>query len=549
VRRDRQSIARALQRLVDTPALLEQIGRGAQRLVAAHHDVRAALDAIETRLRARAGSGRAPSAADVARVRELNGIFEEMRPFLEPRGATAGAVTPRAAAGAPADAFEPGTIRRALWALLGEGETGRKRAWRTGKLLARRTWTLPGRMARTFLHLLRLDTHLGYIAERLETLDRTTSRSLADLRQLGQRLEAIAEEMAGARTRFEDRVETLDGEARRLRGDLDGLHAEVAQRLGGLEQAARSQLAEIDRRLGAVQQKGDATNADLGSLVSHLRYIGMLPEPSPPGDGAPSEAPPEWPMEAVERCILCGGSAFSPYGTKGGFTIVRCDACGLLLVNPRLQADGRFRLYSTSYWAEHMRSYNLPTFWERISIDYALALKRVLLVSEFAAGRRLLDIGCSNGAFLRRAAEWGFESYGLELTPEMAREATRLSGRPVFAGDLGASTEMLGDLHFDHATMFDLLEHLYDPHAFLRNLCSVMEPGGRVVIETFRTDCRDFEEQFLDHDDIKPLEHIYMYRERHLQELFARHGFAPVAKRYPLGEHHSRVIFVIEKTG
>lgn len=519
VRRDATSIAEALRRLLGEPALVGRIGGQARSYVARRHDVGEALDAIEETLRGAIEGRDRRHRADVGRVSALNDAFQEILPFLRQ--------TPRVEAEAPPLAPFPPRERRA------EPARG---LWAAARFVGPRLRSLPRRIARTSLHLLRLDSHIGHIGHRLQNLDAASGRALTELRHITEQLHAVEGHLASVARRLEGLGEDLTVDRRRLDG------------LGQGADAARAHLHEVIERLGKVQQKGDATNTDLGSLVSHLRYLGMVPDPPPPSGQGAAPAGGEWPLEVVERCVVCDATSFTAVGKKDGLSVVRCESCGLLLVNPRLRADARFQLYASSYWEEHMRRYQLPTFWERLTVDYTVGLKRVALVNEFLAGRTLLDIGCSNGTFVRRAAEWGFESYGLELTAEMAAEASRLSGRPVFAGDLTATTGMLGARRFDHASMFDLIEHIYDPHAFLRNLHAVMNPGGRAFIETFRTDCPDFEEQLLAHDDVKPLEHAYMYREAHLDSLFGGHGFTTIARRHPLGDRHSRVIFVIERS-
>ena len=530
VPRDAAVVGRALARLVESPGLVETLGRTARAFVTKRHDATQAFQRVESLLAQHAARGRAASDADIARVADLHAVFGAMEPLLASDAPLAAATSP--------SAWEPGGMRRAIWALLGEGETARKRAWRAGKRVARQAQILPRRLVGTSSDVLRLSSHLGWIAHRLDAADRAITRSFAVSNGLAQTAEALGGELRDVRAR----LDTLGTDVADARSEIDGTLRLLATRLDALV----GTLATLGPRLDAIQQKGDATNADLSGLVAHLRYVGLLPE-SLPDDGSPPPVPIEWPRETVDRCIVCGGNDFAPWGTKDGFPIVRCVGCDLLLVSPRLRADIRYQLYSPQYWAEHMRRYRLPTFWERLTVDYAAALKRVALLAEFATGRRVVDIGCSNGALVRRAAEWGFEAYGLELTPEVAREAERLSGRPVFAGDLGAGTDALGGQRFDHATLFDLLEHIYDPRAFLANLREVIVPRGRVIVETFRTDCEDFRRLGIQHDDVKPVEHIYMYRERHVEQLLEQHGFHAITKRHPLGDQHSRVIFVVER--
>jgi 2-polyprenyl-3-methyl-5-hydroxy-6-metoxy-1,4-benzoquinol methylase len=113
----------------------------------------------------------------------------------------------------------------------------------------------------------------------------------------------------------------------------------------------------------------------------------------------------------------------------------------------------------------------------------------------FVVGRsgRLLDMGCGLGFFLKRMesyAEW--ESYGCEISPAAARYAReRLGLRNVISGWLEAAD--LPTKSFDLITMWDVLEHIPQPHPLLRRCHALLRAEGilfmhtpNVVIQLFR---------------------------------------------------------------
>ena len=57
--------------------------------------------------------------------------------------------------------------------------------------------------------------------------------------------------------------------------------------------------------------------------------------------------------EAVEFCPLCGGKSFVPEISRrwSGLSIylVRCETCGLMLQSPRLNSEGLFEFYQSTY--------------------------------------------------------------------------------------------------------------------------------------------------------------------------------------------------------
>lgn len=107
--------------------------------------------------------------------------------------------------------------------------------------------------------------------------------------------------------------------------------------------------------------------------------------------------------------------------------------------------------------------------------DVALAL--------LGGGDRLLDIGCWNGHFLERVRERGLyqELYGVDVVAEGV-EAARARGFRAHVVDLNREPLPFAERYFDGVTMLAVLEHVFDPHAVMREVSRVLKPGGELVI-------------------------------------------------------------------
>jgi SAM-dependent methyltransferase len=97
------------------------------------------------------------------------------------------------------------------------------------------------------------------------------------------------------------------------------------------------------------------------------------------------------------------------------------------------------------------------------------------------AGRRILDAGCGVGMYVAAFERVGACAYGADIEPERAGRATRLASR-VVAG----SVERLPFVSnsFDIVFSHEVLEHVGDDAAALREAARVVRPGGQVVLFT-----------------------------------------------------------------
>jgi SAM-dependent methyltransferase len=97
-----------------------------------------------------------------------------------------------------------------------------------------------------------------------------------------------------------------------------------------------------------------------------------------------------------------------------------------------------------------------------------------------AGCRRVLDVGCGQGALGRLLRERGHQVCGVELVREAADEARRWLDR-VVVGDAEADGLPFPPASFDAVVFADVLEHLVDPWRVLREAARLLVPGGVVV--------------------------------------------------------------------
>ncbi|MEW6593508.1 MAG: class I SAM-dependent methyltransferase [Thermodesulfobacteriota bacterium] len=97
---------------------------------------------------------------------------------------------------------------------------------------------------------------------------------------------------------------------------------------------------------------------------------------------------------------------------------------------------------------------------------------------------RLLDVGCSSGAFLHTAREMRVRGVGVEPCIEAAT-AARDAGLEVHHGVLEEIPFAVDS--FDVITLFEVVEHVREPLSLLCACHRLLRPGGVVFLKTANT--------------------------------------------------------------
>lgn len=106
----------------------------------------------------------------------------------------------------------------------------------------------------------------------------------------------------------------------------------------------------------------------------------------------------------------------------------------------------------------------------------------VEIVSPFAQGARVLELGCGTGAILARVGDFAAEALGVDSSPAMVARAEE-KGLDARLADIHALP--FEDDSFDLTYSFKVLAHVPGIEAAVREAVRVTRPGGHLVLELY----------------------------------------------------------------
>lgn len=163
------------------------------------------------------------------------------------------------------------------------------------------------------------------------------------------------------------------------------------------------------------------------------------------------------------------------------YRLVRCLRCRsqYFRPDPRLARDGTAASVS-EYWERYkFQLYANPA----VQRDYEQRYFSALREAESLAGpiRSLLDVGCGIGNFVAFANTRSVTAYGVDVDAEAVSVARSRGLTVCQSDDLDA---MLPDQSVDAITLWDVIEHLYDPASVVDQVLKKLRPGGILILET-----------------------------------------------------------------
>ena len=225
-------------------------------------------------------------------------------------------------------------------------------------------------------------------------------------------------------------------------------------------------------------------------------------------------------MEKTEsiRCPLCNSTNEKYLFSKDGFRVVKCNKCELVYINPRLKPDVLEELYNTN-------EISPESYYEKnISQDFKNFTRRLKLIQKYRKKPgKLLDIGCNIGTLMKVAEENGWETVGVEFNKSAAAFGRKRFGLKILDRDF--MKIKFKPSSFDVVVMNDVIEHVTNPVATLKEVRRILKKGGVLFMSTPNIDAflPKITRSIWLH--LKPNEHLIFFTPKTIKVLLDKTGF------------------------
>jgi SAM-dependent methyltransferase len=221
------------------------------------------------------------------------------------------------------------------------------------------------------------------------------------------------------------------------------------------------------------------------------------------------------------------------------YTLEKCDQCGLYFWWPMIFPEAGYYEEHESYITRHLNM-------NQIQGNHWKFLKKY----KDHPGT-LLDVGCANGSFVKKAQEYGFDVYGIDIDGASIKASKDRGLTNTFCMEVEEffAYSFANHLRFDYITVFEVIEHQARPVEFMKLVAKMLKPGGVVYGSVPNRNRLSWllREKGKSYEDVDyPPHHFTLWDPNSLKKYFEAIGFTG---EYFIIDEWKRYNVIINKTG
>ncbi len=205
------------------------------------------------------------------------------------------------------------------------------------------------------------------------------------------------------------------------------------------------------------------------------------------------------------------------------FSVWHCTACTARFTQDVPDQDDISDYYQSDNYISHSNTKKgfINNLYHIVRNRTLLAKRNMVIAETGKQNGEILDIGCGTGAFLHTMKQAGWGITGLEPDMTARKKAIELYGvNPHESSELFT----LSAGTFNAITMWHVLEHVHELHAYIAQIKSLLAPGGICFIAVPNYTSKDaatYNEHWAAYDVPR---HLYHFSPQSMEKLIGQHG-------------------------
>jgi len=217
-------------------------------------------------------------------------------------------------------------------------------------------------------------------------------------------------------------------------------------------------------------------------------------------------------------CRGCLSESLQKIGEKDRFDLMRCTACGTVVVSP---------WPTIKELNEYYQEYKTGSdgYLRKRDSKLRRARKRIArIMHEHPPGKRFLDIGCSVGLTVAAAHDLGLDAMGIDIDATAVEVASKEF--PGSGGFQQLSVEEMAEtgVEFDMVYASEVIEHVSDPESFIRSIARLLSKGGIAYLTMPDGGHFTLPRDFAKWNMVVPPEHLTFFTRKGITALLERYG-------------------------
>jgi len=184
----------------------------------------------------------------------------------------------------------------------------------------------------------------------------------------------------------------------------------------------------------------------------------------------------EW--EEVSQCPVCRDKKRDYFLTRFSLDIYKCLNCSHRYMDPRVKFEVAERLYKDDKTASEIYTKKMQVSVDEIKYNYGLEI-----IEKLTNNKKIMDIGCGAGVFLKEANKRGWETcVGIDINERYNNiydEDKKVQFINRKFEDL--THQDIGD-NYDCIALWSVLEHLYDLDSIIKVIKKLLNKSGLLFI-------------------------------------------------------------------